>query len=301
MILYADDATLISSLSPFNLRTEIETANLELAKVHEWLTLNKLSLNIKKTRYMLFHFPQRQINFTQLPDLQISNVTIERTSEFDFLGLIINENLNWKPHISKICTKLARVTGILKRLQNTLPCFVLRTIYNSLFLPHLNYCILAWGASCSRVIKLQKRAIRYVYKSKYNAHTEPIFKSNTTLKFEDIYTLKSLKFFHKYINNSLPKYFSNMFQPVFNINPYNTRNRNNPLPQIPHKPSCANVVRYIIPRIVASTTNAITDKVYTHSLDGFSTYIKTYIIKTYKYECQIDNCYICDRNSRHTN
>jgi hypothetical protein len=72
---------------------------------------------------------------------------------------------------------------------------------------HLNYCILAWGYESTRVSKLQKKAMRVISISKYNAHTEPLFKNLKLLKIEDILKLNELKFYHKFENGLLPTYF----------------------------------------------------------------------------------------------
>ena len=77
-------------------------------------------------------------------------------------------------------------------------------LYNSLILPHLQYAILCWGFKNSRLFKLQKRAIRIITCSKYNAHTDPLFKKMNLLKISDLYNISLLKFFHKLRNNKLP-------------------------------------------------------------------------------------------------
>ena len=104
---------------------------------------------------MIFHFSNRKVDINL--NLQINNIPVEKTSEFNFLGLQIHETLSWTPHINMISNKLSRIVGILKRLRHYIPLTGLLLIYNSLFLPHLNYSILAWGHSCDRVFKLQKR------------------------------------------------------------------------------------------------------------------------------------------------
>ena len=295
MILYADDTTLISSLSPTSLYNDILKFNDEIVKVHEWLLLNKLSLNISKTRYMIFHFPQRNINFDVLPNIMIGNQNVLQAVEFDFLGVVINQNLNWKPHIAKISSKIARANGSIRRLKNFLPKHVLMTIYNSLILPHLTFGVLAWGYSCPRIVNLQKKSIRYINQSKYNAHTEPLFKHNSILKFTDLFHLTMLKFYYKHTKNKLPDYFSTMFLPRQNSNPYDTRNSKLPLPQVPKMSSCINCIRYSIPKILDNTPSCISDKLFTHSLDGVSIYFKRYVIDKYSTECTIAQCFICSR------
>ena len=138
---------------------------------------------------MVFHFPQHKIHMNF--NLQINNIPVEKTSEFNFLGLQIHETLSWTPHINKISNKLSCIIGILKRLRNSIPLSGLLLICNSLFLPHLNYSILAWGHSCERIFKLQKKAVRLICNTNFYAHTEPLFKQLNILKVHDILYLKA--------------------------------------------------------------------------------------------------------------
>ena len=86
---------------------------------------------------------------------------IEQVTEFNFLGLIIDSNLNWKAHLSAIVTKISRVIGLLRKLKNIFPKQVLHSIYNSLIMPHLNYSLLAWGIKSHKIEQLQKRLSEY--------------------------------------------------------------------------------------------------------------------------------------------
>ena len=90
--------------------------NVELNNIQEWLSINKLSLNVKKTKFMIFHYRQRNIDNLIL-DLQISFEKIERVAEFDFLGLTVDENLNWNAHIQKVSNKIFRTLGVMCRLK----------------------------------------------------------------------------------------------------------------------------------------------------------------------------------------
>ena len=83
-------------------------------------------------------------------------------------------------------------------------------LYNSLLLPQLNYCILAWGHNCKRLIKLQKKALRIISISKYNAHTDPLFKKYRILKLPHLLKLQELKCYHKYINKKLPAFLQSI-------------------------------------------------------------------------------------------
>ena len=160
-LLYADDTTLESPLCTFdtsasNNKYSSETLslniNIELKLILDWLSLNKLSLNVKKTKFMIFHHRQRNIGHF-IPQLRINNNIIERVNEFDFLGITLDEHMNWHCHIHKITNKISRTLGILCKLKKLLPQIILKLIYNSLVLPHLNYGILRWSFRQGTIIK----------------------------------------------------------------------------------------------------------------------------------------------------
>ena len=104
--------------------------------VFKWLDVNKLCLNLSKSKFMLFQMPQKRF-----PNLlfNIDRMHIEQVTEFNFLGLIIDSNLNWKAHLNAISTKISRIIGLLHKLKYIFPKQVLHSIYNSLIMPHLNY------------------------------------------------------------------------------------------------------------------------------------------------------------------
>ena len=86
-------------------------------------------------------------------------MTLKHVTDFNFLGTVFDENLNWSLHTQKIANKVSRTVGLLSRLKRTLPQNTLRLIYTSLVLPHLQYGILNWGFNLGRIYKLQKRAV----------------------------------------------------------------------------------------------------------------------------------------------
>ena len=104
--MYADDTTLMSTLGSFNSNQNQnslkQNINEELNKISGWLKVNKLSLNAKKSKFMIF----KRVNKTVEPlSLKIENTNIERVTNFHFLGLTISDNLEWKTHVQKIANK----------------------------------------------------------------------------------------------------------------------------------------------------------------------------------------------------
>ena len=62
-------------------------------------------------------------------------------------------------------------------------------------MPHINYCFLLWGHANKRIFKLQKKAVRIIYKERRLSYTDPIFKDLNLLKINDIYRLQLLKLY----------------------------------------------------------------------------------------------------------
>ena len=138
--MYADDTTLYCNI---NQDIGEEVINGELLKLWEWLGANKLSLNIAKTKYMVFHTSKRNVIY---PNLKFNNNNIERVTQFNFLGVILHSHMTWNKHINHISMKIAKSIGILYRLRNVYPESILITIYNTLILPHFHYCLLLWAS-----------------------------------------------------------------------------------------------------------------------------------------------------------
>ena len=136
----------------------INTLNRELNKLSTWFAANRLSLNLAKTNFMVFKPWQKKKSFEF--QVFINEQPIFRVSETMFLGVLLDDNLTWKSHISLTANKLSKSIGIIHKSRSFLSTHSLRTLYNSLILPYLNYCNLAWAgtykSSLQRIVTLQK-------------------------------------------------------------------------------------------------------------------------------------------------
>ena len=169
-ILYADDTTLTSPLCSFtyggyhDINRVSTLINSEITKISEWLSVNKMSLNANKMKFMIFHNYQKVMTDSDIPQLEINNTPIERATEFNFLGITINEFMNWGSHSVKIANKICRTLGVMNCLKRYLPLSALKIIYNSLILSHIQFGITCWGFEWDRLAKLQKKSCSYHYK-----------------------------------------------------------------------------------------------------------------------------------------
>ena len=297
-IIYADDTSLFSSLNiadqGVSIQDVIANLNIELHKVSTWMALNKLSLNISKSKYMVFHSKYKKINDNF--SVYIDDVRIDRVSNFDFLGVVINENLSWKPHTDKIANKVSKYMGVLCRLRRYLPPHILRSIYCSMIQSQFNYSILVWGYEAHRISKLQKKIIRVISNAKYNAHTDPLYKSHFLLKVEDIFTLSCLDFYYRFSHGTLPAYFQKFnFRRSTDTHSYNTRQNNRLVSNITRTQLGQRCLRNGIISVINSTDSDIIEKIQTHSLQSYKNIIKKRLIDLYDEECYLVSCYICNR------
>ena len=293
MIMYADDTTLYFDLNP-GTPNFVNIINGELVKVSKWLSANRLSLNVNKTKVMFFHSVRKTVAY---PKLYIDNKEIERVDSFLFLGLQINHNLNWNNHIRSISFKVSKIAGILHKLKNEFPTSILKSIYNTLILPHLNYCVLCWGSQTNRIHLLQKRAIRNINNANYRAHSEPIFKSLNILKIDDIYYLSILKFYSKLINNNLPHYFDS-FKPQFanGVLHYNLRKPSMQLPIIKHE-FPRQSLRYKLITTLNEMSAETMELAKNYTQKRFVDLVRNNIVNGYRNTC-VDprNCYTCNNS-----
>ena len=221
MIMYADNTTLYCDIN--GNPADEHLLNMELCKITDWLTANKLSLNVNKTKCMIFHSDKNTI---LNPKLFIANNEIEGGDYFNFLGLELHHTLKWNKQLSCISLKISKSTGLLHKLKSEYPTSILKSIYNTLILSNINYCILSWGSQIDKLYLLQKRAIRNISKSDFRAHTEPLFKQHNILKVHDIHYMAILKFYSKLINDNLPNYYEALLHSC-------QRNTNTTISEIP--------------------------------------------------------------------
>ena len=158
---FADDTNIFCSHKDVNLLSE--TLNSEMCKLTQWCRANKLSINFKKSNFMVFRPRQRR----QTLDLsiQIDNNKIDCVKETVFLDVILDEHLTRKPHIRSVSRKISKSIGIIYESIFFLPKTSLHCLYYSPVYPYLIYCISVWGSTyqsnLSRVTILQKKIIRF--------------------------------------------------------------------------------------------------------------------------------------------
>ena len=224
-IMFADDTNLFLVERQF---CNIETVmNAELSKINKWIQVNKLSLNISKTNFMLF---KGKKTVDAMPDIQMNDEKISCIDRSKFLGVIIDDKLSWIHHIDHICKKISKSIGILYKLQNFLDTKSLINMYYCFVYPYLQYCNEVWGNAYSihlnRLIVLQKRVIRIIAKVDKFHHTDSLFTKFEIIKFCRINDYMIGQIMIKAFRRLLPEPVQSIFVKNENIYDYNTRQRN---------------------------------------------------------------------------
>ena len=147
-----------------------------------------------------------------------------------------------------------------------------------------------------RLEKIQKRFMRIISLSKYNAHTEPILKSLESLSIKNLFDLCCLKFVYKFKKGSLPNYFLTLkCIPRSSIHEHYTRYSELIDVEGTRTVIAGNCIRHHLVTVLNNTPKCIIDKIDTHSLHGFAFYIKRYHLGQLTYECNLRECYVCRR------
>ena len=159
--------------------------------------------------------------------IYLNGSQIEQVETCKFLGVVIDSKLSWKQHCQKVQISLSRNLGIIRKLKYELPADILFSIYKTLFMPHLQYGILAWGNTYPSYINqlhiIQKKTLRIINNSRFAEHSSPLFRKYRTLTVFDLYKYHLGVLMYKFETNNLPKTIYSLFNRNSDIHSYDTR------------------------------------------------------------------------------
>ena len=207
-ILFADDTNMFYCNNDIN--ELIRQTNAKLDKLNVWFSLNRLSLNIAKTNYTIFgnHTLKKSLS------IKINKVTI-KVEETKFLGVLIDDKLKWKHHISLLKSKLSKCCLVMYKTSFLIDRRGMRILYYSLFSPYIMYCAEIWGNTYASNLKclvlLQKKFVRLICGAQRLDHTSTLFYDFHILKLLDMVKLKTAEIMYKAYNNS----FSFLYDPMY--------------------------------------------------------------------------------------
>ena len=232
-ILFADDTTIyLSSKNVFTLQRDVEH---DMNALSDWFCANKLSLNITKTNFIIFN-PKRSVIdlhvVNDMKELNLGNQTINRVNCTKFLGIHIDEELDWSAHIDHVAKKISSGSYAIRSAKHILSTQNLRSLYFCLVHSHLAYGNMIWGSAyqckLNKLVKLQKKCVRHICKLSYNESTSPHLKKLGIVKLSDIFNIQLGKFMYAFSNSQLPETLERLFVRNVEIHQHNTRHRHDP-------------------------------------------------------------------------
>ena len=182
-----------------------------------------MALNVGKTNFVIFRSPQKKSN--RNVTLIMNKKALQQKDHVKYLGVLIDEHLNWKYQINQVALKISRGIGILAKLKPYLKEKLLRTIYFSLVYSYLSYGVQAWGSAAdsikNKIVVLQNKAIRIMSGVQYFQiygqvpgplpSSEPLYRKLEILKFEDIFKLNVANFVYSTLDFESPSIFHDWF------------------------------------------------------------------------------------------
>ena len=243
-VMFADDSTLSCTIPKQYLHTIHHTINRELELVCNWLTANKISLNISKTKYVLFSCSHCAIDVP----VKLHGSEVDRTRSIKFLGVILDETLNFSDHTNYISGKISKTIGIMNKVR-FLPSHVLCTLYHTMVAPYILYGIKAWHGCPNynriRIQVLQNKCIRIIKNLDRRSNTDSDRKLLGILSVGNIYVHQVGQFISNiFHNNNLNPEFNFILNQSIPSHNYPTRNMFNLRPPRVDRTKCRHSMEY---------------------------------------------------------
>ena len=231
--LYADDTNLFLNDSDPDILCS--RSNLCLDSLHHWFLANKLSVNLDKTVFSIF-FPNKFQATLKNFKLYIDNKEIKRVDCSKYLGVMLDEKLNWKNHIDYIVSKMVKFTGLFYKIRHNLTSACRKALYFALIYPHVTYSIELFGNATDNNIHglqmLQNKLLRILQMKEPRYPTNMLYKNYDTFKIRDLHEISFLILAHKiiYHPDKLPTVYRNYFRLNSDTHDHCTRNKYNICP-----------------------------------------------------------------------
>ena len=259
---FADDTSLLCHNT--QLKELNKNVNEDLTHLVHWLRANKISLNASKTELVIFK--KQNQGFTKHLNFRLSGQKLTPTKTTEYLGIILDENLNWDHHLSRLRTKLSNAVGILSKLRYYLDFTTLRSVYFALFESHLNYCLPCLGHTkveqINQLASLQNKAIRIINFKKITDPVKPLFVNSRILPISKLRKYKNCFFAFDHMKGSTPSYFANYFERMGNNHDHFTKAH---LKLKVHRTNTVKYGTYSVTSSVVKDWNELIGKIVTNS------------------------------------
>ena len=207
---YADDTNLL--LTSNSLKKINRQINHDLSLITHWLRANKISLNTTKTEIIILR-PKKKQQITKHLNFRISGQNVNTCSSVKYLGVMLQDTLEWNLHLNILNLKLNRAIGLLCKIRHYVPEFLLKTLYYTIFHSRLIYTCQIWGQNQSilnKIQPLQYKALRIINFKPDNFDTAELYKKDKILKISDYIKLLNCLFVRDVLTGSFIPPFPNL-------------------------------------------------------------------------------------------
>lgn len=220
--IYADDTAI--AYSNKSLKRMKKRLNIDLKLLADWLSANKIALNVSKTETILFRKVKQKVDYNL--KLKLNGKKLPFTHFTKYVGLFIDQHLSWNIHFNHLAKKLSTANSIISKLRHYVPTETLTVIYHALFSSHIKYGLTVWGQNLSknnRISKLQKTAVRLMTFSRHNAHSRPLFQRLNLLTLDETIHLTNITLAYQTLKNETPSAIQDALNLQHVFSPLTTR------------------------------------------------------------------------------
>ena len=227
LMLFADDTNLfISGKNPIQIKNDMEA---EAKNLQEWFKANKLTLSIEKTNFSLFHQPQKKIP-KECDEIHIGDKSIKRVNSVKYLGIIIDDKLNWSAQVNQVCEALMKLTSSFKIIKHYVPEKCKRQLYYAYVHSKIKYGLEVYGhtskTNINKIQKLQNKILKILFNKDWYTPTLALHKELNLLQVQEIFYQSLLTLVHKQRKKLLPEMFNDYFHTRNELNNINVRTSN---------------------------------------------------------------------------
>jgi hypothetical protein len=224
---FADDGLIQITCDRDKLDDGLKKLNEDLKNIFDYLCHSKLALNVSKTKFMIISNKK----ITGDVEVKINSESIERVSEFKYLGIVLDDRLSFNPFTDDVCRKLNKKFAIFKRCEKKLTFFSKLTFYASLVQSHIDTSGSTFyslnQSQISRIQLIQNRYMRSILRAEGRRSIASMLDELQWMSIKQRINWNCLKFIHKVQQEYAPEYLLDLINRVGESHPYQTRQQNN--------------------------------------------------------------------------
>jgi len=226
--LFADDALIY--VTGYSSQEINESLNKQMKKIEEWLNINRLQLNVSKTKVMLVRGIRKKVSESNIK-VKLDNTVLEVVSEIKYLGVVIDKNLNFTAHVDYFGKKIGSKLGVFRRISANLTPYMRCVVYKAIIAPLFEYCasilLSITDTNMQYLQKLQNKGMRIILRCNYRTKIKDMLEALNFMSIRERIEYNVCILIHKMIMGECPDYLKNKVELVGTDRGAQTRQKGN--------------------------------------------------------------------------